>query len=87
MRTTVDISDALHEILRHKAEESGNSIGALIVHAIEQTYAQSKGKYVTDPMIKSKGKLGPRFPTEENPHDLVFPDLTEYVKSLRLSGR
>lgn len=28
---------------------------------------------VTGPMIKGRGKLGPLFPVDENPHDLVFP--------------
>jgi hypothetical protein len=26
---------------------------------------------VTGPLIRTKGKLGPRFPVDENPHDLV----------------
>ena len=46
---------------------------ALIVRAIEQTYTEpKKGRYVTGPLVKGKHKLGPRFPTDENPHDLVF---------------
>ena len=46
---------------------------ALIVRAIEQTYSEpQKGRYVTGPLVKSKGKRGPRFPTDENPHDLIF---------------
>ena len=31
-----------------------------------------KGKYVTGPLVTGSGKLGPRFPQDENPHDLVF---------------
>ena len=73
VRTTVDIPEPLHAALRHKAEQSGTSIRALIVQAIEPTYASpKKGKNVTGPMIKGH-KLGPRFPRDENPHDLVFP--------------
>jgi len=48
---------------------------ALIIQALEQAYStRSNGKYVTGPMIKRKrgSKLGPLFPTDENPHDLVF---------------
>jgi hypothetical protein len=73
IRTTVDIPEPLHDTLRHRAAQSGTSIRTLIVRAIEQTYSDnSKGAYVTGPMITGKGKLGPAFPKDENPHDLVF---------------
>jgi len=72
VRTTVDIPEHLHQSLRERAERSGTSIRALIVSALEQAYAPGKkGKYVTGPMIKG-GKRGPRYPVDENPHDLVF---------------
>jgi hypothetical protein len=74
-RTTVEIPDALHTLLRRRAAESGTSIRSLIVQAIEQTYPapkKGKGKRVTGPMIKGRGKLGPLYPVDENPHDLVF---------------
>jgi hypothetical protein len=29
--------------------------------------------YVTGPLVTGSGKLGPDFPDDENPHDLVFP--------------
>lgn len=46
---------------------------SLIIDAIEQTYKQpKKGARVTGPMITGKGKRGPRFPVDENPHDLIF---------------
>ncbi len=46
---------------------------ALILRAIETAYGErGEGKFVTGPLVKSKGKLGPRFPKDENPHDLVF---------------
>ena len=73
VRTTVDIPQKLHNLLRHRAEQSGTSIRALIVRAIEDKYEKPrKGEYVTGPFVKSKGKLGPAFPTDENPHDFVF---------------
>jgi hypothetical protein len=73
VRTTVDIPQPLHDRLRRRAEASGTSIRALIVSALEQTYApQKKSKRVTGPMITGNGKLGPRFPVDENPHDLVI---------------
>jgi hypothetical protein len=73
VRTTVDIPDPLHKTLRHKAEQSGTSIRSLIVRAIEQVYTdRPKAGYVTSPPVKRRGKLGPRFPKDENPHDLVF---------------
>ncbi|MBI3678858.1 MAG: hypothetical protein HY235_00380 [Acidobacteria bacterium] len=46
---------------------------ALIVRAIEQVYNEpKKGGYIRGPLVRGKGKLGPRFPVDENPHDLVF---------------
>ena len=45
----------------------------LILQALEQTYAEpSKGKYVTGPLVRKTGKLGPRFPVDENPYYLVL---------------
>jgi hypothetical protein len=73
VRTTVDIPEPLHENLRHRAERSGASIRSLIVRAIERVYGDSgKGEYLTGPLIAGSGKLGPTFPENENPHDLVF---------------
>jgi hypothetical protein len=73
IRTTVDLPEPLHDLLRHRAEESGTSIRALIIRAIEQAYRKSgKGKRVTGPLVPGLGTLGPAFPEDENPHDLVF---------------
>lgn len=73
VRTTVDIPEPLHDKLRRRAESAGVSIRSLIVKAIEQTYAEPrKGRPVAGPLIRHKGKLGPRFPKDENPHDLVL---------------
>ena len=64
----------LHDRLRQRAESSGVSIRSLIVRAVEQAYAEpKKGERVTGPLIVTKGKLGPRFPVDENPYDLIFP--------------
>ena len=73
VRTTVDIPQPLYELLRRRARQSGTSIRALIVGALERIYADRKqDEYVTGPIITGKGKLGPDFPKDENPHDLVF---------------
>ncbi|HZB87373.1 MAG TPA: hypothetical protein VE291_01835 [Terracidiphilus sp.] len=73
VRTTVDIPAPLHDELRRRAETSGTSIRSLIVRAVEQAYTGSgKKEPVTGPLIRETGKLGPRFPKDENPHDLVF---------------
>jgi hypothetical protein len=73
IRTTVDIPEPLHDQLRERAERSGTSIRSLIVRAIEQVYVEPKrGDYVTGPLVTGPGKLGPAFPENENPHDLVF---------------
>jgi hypothetical protein len=74
VRTTIDIPQPLHDKLRHKAQQSRSSIRALILTALEQAYTpRKKGRYVTGPMITSRGKRGPRFPVDENPHDLILP--------------
>ncbi len=74
VRTTVDIPEPLHAELRHRAQLSGTSIRALIVRAIEETYQKKKkGVYVRGPMFKGPGKLGPAFPTDENPYDFILP--------------
>ena len=73
VRTTVDIPETLHQSLRHRAEQSGSSMRALIVRAIEQVYSDSgKTEYLTGPLITGRGKLGRVFPKDENPHDVVF---------------
>jgi hypothetical protein len=73
VRTTVDIPEPLHDRLRHRAERSGTSIRSLIVNALEQVYEDSGRKEpVTGPLVRGRGRLGPQFPEDENPHDLVF---------------
>lgn len=73
VRTTVDIPEPLHDTLRHRAEHSGTSIRSLIVRAIEQAYSESGSKgRITGPLVRGSGKLGPQFPQDENPHDLIF---------------
>jgi hypothetical protein len=72
-RTTIELPESLHERLKERAQISGVSIRSLIVLALEETYAEpTKGRRVTGPLIRVKGKLGPRFPVDENPHDLVI---------------
>lgn len=73
VRTTVDIPEPLHASLRQRAERSGTSIRSLIVRAIQQAYTEPSGnRPVTGPLVHGAGKLGPNFPKDENPHDLVF---------------
>jgi metal-responsive CopG/Arc/MetJ family transcriptional regulator len=73
IRTTVDIPDPLHDELRRRAENSGASIRSLIVRALESAYTEPRKKEpVTGPLVQGTGKLGPRFPTDENPHDLIL---------------
>lgn len=73
IRTTIDIPEPLHEELRARAARQRTSIRALIVGAIEQAYAGDRERTpVTGPLVVGKGALGPAFPVDENPHDLVF---------------
>ncbi len=60
VRMTIGIPESLHEALRERAKQSGMSIRALIVRAIEQVY--SKASPVTGPLVKGRGKLGPKSP-------------------------
>lgn len=71
--TTIQIPERLHETLKSRAEASGTSVPDLVIQAIEAFYPppRKKGKMITGPFIKG-GKLGPEFPVDENPHDLVF---------------
>jgi hypothetical protein len=74
-RTTIELPESLHQRLRERSRSTGASIRSLIVRAIEQTYADAepkKGRPVTGPLITGAGKLGPRFPVDENPHDLIL---------------
>jgi hypothetical protein len=73
VRTTIDIPESLHDLLRHRAQSSGASIRSLVVRAIEQAYTgPAKGSPVTGPLVRGKHKLGPRFPKDENPYDFMF---------------
>jgi metal-responsive CopG/Arc/MetJ family transcriptional regulator len=76
-RTTIELPESLHERLIERSHVTGLSIRSLIVRALDETYAQTyaepkKGTPVTGPMITGTGKLGPLFPLDENPHDLIF---------------
>ncbi|MEO8100853.1 MAG: hypothetical protein ABI811_24375 [Acidobacteriota bacterium] len=74
IRTTVDIPEPLHHELRKRAQQTGTSMRALIVQSLDQTFgAKKKGKRITGPLVKGKGKLGPLFPVDENPYDLLLP--------------
>ena len=73
VRTTIDIPEPLHETLSKRAKALNTSIRALIIRAIEDAYRPSReGKMITGPFIKGR-KLGPDFPTDKNPHDLILP--------------
>jgi hypothetical protein len=76
VRVTVDIPEAVYATLREQAAGAGVSMDSLIVQVLEQSYPlerkRREGTRVTGPMLRGKGKLGPRFPVDENPHDLIF---------------
>jgi len=73
VRITVDIPAPLHTRIRLRAQQAGASVRALIVRALEQTYRETcRDTYVTGPLVAGKGNLGPSFPIDENPHDLIF---------------
>jgi hypothetical protein len=72
VRTTVDIPEPLHEELRRRAESTGESIRSLIVQAVLEKYGEPGKRRVTGPLLRGSGKLGPKFPVDENPYDLMF---------------
>jgi metal-responsive CopG/Arc/MetJ family transcriptional regulator len=74
IRTTVDIPEPLHRELRRRAAQTGVSKRSLIVQALVQCYGRPKQtkRRVTGPLITGKGTRGPRYPVDENPHELVF---------------
>ena len=73
VRITVDIPEPLHELLCRRAESSGASVRSPIVRAITEAYAEpGKKEPVTGPLVRLAGKPGPRFPVDENPHDLIL---------------
>jgi hypothetical protein len=62
VRTSLDIPDALHDELRHRAERSGTSIDALIVSALEQVYCEGrKSVPVTGPLVRGRVSLARSF--------------------------
>jgi hypothetical protein len=76
-QTMIELPESLHERLRERSRSTGASILSLVVRALDETYAQAyeeskKGTPVTGPMLTGTGKLGPRFPVDENPHDLIL---------------
>ncbi len=73
VRTTISISEPLHETLLDRAKELGTSIQALIIRAVEEAYCPPlKGEKVTFPLVTG-GDLGPAFPTDETPHYVILP--------------
>jgi hypothetical protein len=75
MRTTVDIPERLYRVLERRAASDGVSVESLIVRGLEMGYPvgrRRKGRMVTGPMVELGGRMGPRFPVDENPHDLIF---------------
>ena len=72
-RTIIELPVSLQARLKERSRVSGASIHSLVVRALEETYAEApKKRKVTGPLICGTGKLGPRFPMDENPHDLVL---------------
>jgi metal-responsive CopG/Arc/MetJ family transcriptional regulator len=75
MKVTLEMPESLHARLRERAAREGVSMRSLVVEALERDYPQQesqKGRRVTGPMVRVKGKLGPRFPVDETPHDLIL---------------
>ena len=73
VRTTVDIPDELYATLRQRAAREKVSIRSLVIMSIEEKFKPKRRRVpVTGPLMRCKGKLGPLFPTTENPYDVIF---------------
>jgi hypothetical protein len=82
IRTTIDLPVALHAQLRRQAVAGGTSMKKLIVRALEHNGRPATAKRTyRGPLINGKGRLGPRFPKDETPYDLLLPDLTVWLAS------
>lgn len=73
---TVDIPEAVYEALGEQAARASVPVDSLIVEAVERCYPPRRAKgedtQVIGPMVRGKGKLAPRFPVDETPHDLII---------------
>ncbi len=73
IRTTLDIPEPLHAEIKQLAHDSGTSMRELMIRALEQQYGKTqKSQFITESPIRTKGKRGPRYPTDETPHDLIY---------------
>lgn len=73
VRVAIDLPTPLYEELRQKADDLDASLESLVLQAIDSMLQKSeKRAYVTGPLIRGKGKRGPRYPTNKNPWDLIF---------------
>lgn len=74
VRTSIDIPEPLYQALRERAVQQRTSIRAIVLRAIEQhVNPQVGGQFVTGPLLDFNGEVGPLFPVNENPHDLILP--------------
>jgi hypothetical protein len=74
IRTTIDIPEDLHQVLRRRAASEKTSIRCLVIHAIEGRYGEGmrKGIRLKGPPVQGKAKPGPLCPDRENPYDVLF---------------
>lgn len=74
VRTSIDIPEPLYDAIRERADQQRTSIRAVVLRALEQHLKNpAQGRFVTGPLLDLAGAVGPLFPTEENPHDLILP--------------
>jgi hypothetical protein len=72
VRTTVDIPDDLHAVLRQRAAAERTSIRSLITGAIESQFRLRPSRPVKGPLVGRKGKPAAGSPDRENPYDVLF---------------
>lgn len=72
VRTTIDIPDDLHVMLRQRAAAERTSIRSLITDAIECKMRRQESRRVKGPLVGKKGKPAAGSPDAENPYDVLF---------------
>jgi hypothetical protein len=77
VRTTIDIPDELHAVLRQRAAAEHTSIRSLIVESVRRNMPLSGAKRVTGPLVGNKAhghkdKPAAGSPDRENPYDVLF---------------
>lgn len=74
MRTTMNLSDALFQSVKRRAEEEGRTVTSLIEEALRDLLAKSKSSAQVDP-LPTYGRVGSRMLIDIEDRDALFEAL------------